>query len=415
MNRKILYLLIPFTLVIVLIIAFTLNNQVPSQNEKLSISQVFPNLTFNQPVDFQTDNTNDNLIYIVEQPGIIKYFNNLNEITNDTTFLDIRSKVLSGGERGLLGLAFHPNYDQNGLFYVDYTAQPDGRTIVAEFRVTNNKVDMQSERIIFEQYQPYSNHNGGQILFGLDSYLYITLGDGGSAGDPQNNAPNLNTFLGSVLRIDIDHQANKLNYSIPLDNPFVNNTKGYKNEIFAYGLRNPWRLSQDTVTGMLWAGDVGQNAHEEIDVIEKGGNYGWPVMEGFSCYKPSLNCNKTGLALPIIDYGRNDGFAVTGGYVYRGSIQSLYGEYIFADYGTGRIWKISPTNNTSLLFDSGFLISSFGLDNNNELYFFDYGVGKIYTINYFNATNFILNSNLPNFLAQHYAEVVELLIIKKLF
>ncbi len=363
---------------VVFAISLTNNSSKINSTYDVSLENAFPKLTFNQPVDLQSDGFNDSLIYIIEQPGIIRSFVNDPATTFSTVVLDISSTVLSGGESGFLGLAFHPDFKNNGLLFVDYTAQSDGRTVIAQYRLKDGVVEIDSEKKILEVSQPYSNHNAGQILFGLDGYLYITLGDGGSGGDPNGNGQNLATFLGSILRIDVDHTSAGKNYSIPSDNPFVNNTSGYKVEIFAYGLRNPWRISQDPVTGTIWAGDVGQNKYEEVDIIEKGKNYGWNTMEGFSCYNPSTHCNKTGLEEPIFDYGRGDGYAVTGGYVYRGNISSLYGNYIFGDYGSGKIWLIDSNLNTVHLFDSGLVLSSFGTDFSNELYAFDYSHGTIY-------------------------------------
>ena len=389
MKKVFIFLLISILSLSIIVFAFSLGNKSSNTNISYNIAlvKVFPNLSFNQPVDFQSDNANQSLIYIVEQPGIIRSFVNSADTSSSSVILDLTSKVLSGGERGLLGLAFHPHFKENGLFYVDYTAQPDGRTVVAQFTMKNGLVSLSSEKIILEVSQPFSNHNAGQIMFGLDSYLYITLGDGGSGGDPHGNGQNRSTLLGSILRIDVDNSKVPKAYSIPSDNPFVNNTSGYKDEIYAYGLRNPWRMSQDPVTGTIWVGDVGQNKYEEVDIIEKGQNYGWNIMEGFSCYNPSTNCNMTGLEKPIFDYGRNDGYAVTGGYVYRGKIASLYGNYIFGDYGSGKIWIIDSQLQVIKLLESGLTISSFGTDSNNELYLFDYSNGKIYGFFETNSTS----------------------------
>lgn len=381
MDKRFYYSIITIFLIFLVFMSLSRFNNSVSNSGSMILYQAFPNLTFSQPVDFQTDKSTDNLVFVVEQQGIIKIFVNSPLTENSNTFLDIRSKLLSGGERGLLGLAFHQNFSSNGLFYVDYTAKPDGRTVVAEYKYENSSVDVNSERIIFEQTQPFANHNAGQILFGLDGFLYITLGDGGSGGDPYGNAQNLSTNLGSILRINVDQSSNGKNYSIPNDNPFVKNNLGYKEEIFAYGLRNPWRISQDSVTGTLWVGDVGQNSYEEVNIIEKGHNYGWNFMEGFSCYNPSSNCDKTNLTEPVFSYGRNEGYAVTGGYVYRGAIDSLYGKYIFGDYGTGKIWSIDENHSTSLILDSSLTISSFGIDSQGEIFVLDYNSGSIYKFN----------------------------------
>ncbi len=229
--------------------------------------------------------------------------------------MDITNRVTSSGnEMGLLGLAFHPNFTNNGYFFVDYTASSPSRTVISRFKILNDTVDTSDELIILEVAQPYSNHNGGQIRFGPDGYLYIALGDGGAGGDPQNNGQDRSTLLGSILRINIDKTTSSTNYDIPTDNPFVNNTSGYKEEIFAYGLRNPWRFSFDNST--LWAGDVGQNSIEEIDIVESGKNYGWNVMEGSNCYNTNT-CNDTDLVYPVYEYSHSFGFSITGGFVYR--------------------------------------------------------------------------------------------------
>jgi glucose/arabinose dehydrogenase len=269
---------------------------------------------------------------------------------------------------------------------VNYTASGPDRSVISRFSVFENdesRGDAASEMVLLTYNQPYSNHNGGHLSFGPDGYLYIAAGDGGSGGDPQNNGQDRRTLLGSMLRIDVDSQENGHAYGIPDDNPYVDNTEGYREEIFAYGLRNPWRFSFDSDTGQLWAGDVGQNSMEEIDIIENGLNYGWNSMEGMNCYPSGSNCNQTELKLPVYDYGHNNGDrSITGGYVYRGNdIPGLSGYYIYADYVSGRIWALDTTDldnpvNTEI-FDAGFRISSFGVDQRNELYITSFD-GKIY-------------------------------------
>lgn len=348
----------------------------------------FPNLSFTRPVDFQHAGDNTNRIFVVEQEGVISVFANNASVTSKKTFLDIRSKVEdSGNEEGLLGLAFHPNYETNGYLYVNYTANNPDRTVISRFTVSSGDADAAnpgSEHIILEFDQPYSNHNGGQVSFGPDGFLYIATGDGGSGGDPEENGQNRSTLLGKILRIDVNSEEDGNEYAIPDDNPFKGNGSGYREEIYAYGLRNPWRFSFDLPTNRLWTGDVGQNAYEEIDIIEKGGNYGWDVMEGKHCFEPSSGCNQTGLKLPIWEYGRSLGISITGGFVYRGpSLSELTGKYIYADFGTGRIWSLnadnlsSPVNN--LLLKSDLNISSFGVDQNNELYICSFD-DKIYKL-----------------------------------
>jgi glucose/arabinose dehydrogenase len=346
----------------------------------------FPNLSFDRPVDFQHSNDNTNRIFVVEQKGEIFVFKNESATSNKKAFLDIRNKVDDdGNEEGLLGLAFHPAYKTNGYFYLNYTASNPNRTVISRFKVSSNseEADPSSEVVLLEFPQPYSNHNGGQIAFGPDGYLYIATGDGGSGGDPKGNGQNRSTLLGKILRIDVDHEQGGKRYAIPADNPFATSTEHAK-EIFAYGLRNPWRFSFDATTKKLWAGDVGQGSREEIDIIENGKNYGWNTMEGRDCFEPSNGCKTQGLTLPVWQYGRNDGNSITGGFVYRGQrLSELKGKYIYADFGSGNIWSLDSTGssnpaNTKLL-RSDLQISSFGVDEKNELYMCAFD-GKIYRL-----------------------------------
>jgi glucose/arabinose dehydrogenase len=229
--------------------------------------------------------------------------------------------------------------------------------------------------------QPFPNHKGGQIAFGSDGYLYIGMGDGGSGGDPLGNGQNRSTLLGKILRIDVNAPSAGRNYDIPADNPFVDNTLGYREEIYAYGLRNPWRFSFDSATGKLWVGDVGQDWIEEIDVIEKGKNYGWNIMEGTLCYNPPSGCNETGLELPLYEYNHTLGNAIIGGYIYHGSaLPELAGDYVYGDYASGRIWALAANATNTLLVNSNLTISSFGVDENKELYVCAFD-GKIYNLN----------------------------------
>ncbi|OGD22650.1 MAG: hypothetical protein A2W03_16235 [Candidatus Aminicenantes bacterium RBG_16_63_16] len=309
--------------------------------------------------------------------------------TSVSVFLDITDRVVSNpgvGEMGLLGLAFDPGYAASGAFYVNYTTGDAGpprtrATRVSRFRVSpadRNRADPASETVLLEFPQPFDNHNGGQLAFGPDGYLYIATGDGGSGGDPLDNAQNLTSLLGKILRIDV--RAAEVPYGIPPDNPFAGNTSGYRAEIYAYGLRNPWRFSFDPPTGRLWAGDVGQSDWEEIDLIVKGGNFGWDCREGAHPYTgpaggPAAFCaGASGLIDPVWEYGHSAGnISVTGGYVYRGlTAASLRGAYLYGDFGTGRVWAltydgVNPASN-ALVVDAPFLISSFGLDRDGEFY-----------------------------------------------
>lgn len=361
------------------------NSKAESVMPGYAVKVAFPKLSFNRPVDLQHANDNSNRLFVVEQEGTVTVFKNETAVPSKQTFLDIRNKVEdSGNEEGLLGLAFHPQYKTNGYLYVNYTANNPDRTVISRFKVsaTNpNVADPASEVVLLTVAQPYSNHNGGQVSFGPDGFLYIAVGDGGSGGDPQGNGQNKSTLLGKILRIDVDKQVTGKKYTIPSDNPFAGNKSGYKEEIYAYGMRNPWRLSFDPVTKKLWTGDVGQNAYEEIDIIEKGGNYGWNIMEGTHCYEPKRNCNQQGLKLPVWEYPRKDGVSITGGFVYRGTaLPELKGKYIYADYGSGNLWALDATSffNT-LLMESNLNVASFGVDPKNELYICAFD-GKIYTL-----------------------------------
>ena len=353
----------------------------PIPDGDLQLEEPFPDLSFTRPVDFQTPGDGSDRIFVVEQAGVIKVFDNSSGAASTETFLDIKSRVRDqGNEEGLLGLAFHPNFASNGYFFVNYTASSPRRTVVARYSVDPNDSDraLSSETVILEVAQPYSNHNAGQIVFGSDGYLYITLGDGGSGGDPQDNGEDPSTLLGSILRIDVDRGSQ---YAIPSGNPFVGNTDGYREEIYAYGLRNPWRISFDSSTGRLWAADVGQNLYEEVNIIEKGRNYGWDVMEGLHCYEPGTNCDETGLTSPVWEYSHDLGISITGGFVYRGDLApSLTGRYVFADYGTGRIWALAWDGSDAAveeIMDTSLAISSFGVDEQQELYALAFN-GRIY-------------------------------------
>jgi len=347
--------------------------------------EAFPSLTFTSPVDIRQSPDATNRFFVVEQQGVIKVFENTAGTSASSSFLDIRSKVSSSGELGLLGLAFHPDFANNGFFYVNYTRANPLQTVIARYKATTpsaNMADISSETILLTYNQPFSNHNGGSLQFGKDGYLYIAAGDGGSSGDPQNNAQNKKSYLGKILRIDVN-ATEKGNYGIPSDNPFAASTDGSLGEIYAYGLRNPWKMSFDTGSDRFFAADVGQSAKEEINLITKGGNYGWKIKEGKDCYSPSSNCDGAGLTEPVLDYGRADGdVSITGGYVYRGEmIKGLVGKYIYGDYVSGRIWALeldgSQVKSNILLMKFGGAVSTFGQDSKGEIYFASYRNGKI--------------------------------------
>ncbi|MFX0558402.1 PQQ-dependent sugar dehydrogenase [Maribacter sp. CXY002] len=376
---------------------------------QVSYEEAFPNVTFNFPTEIQNANDGSNRLFVVEQPGTIKVFTNTPSISNSivTDFLDISSKVAysSGQEIGLLGMAFHPNFSSNGYVFLYYTDKPGNYRInVSRYQISSsnpNVLDPNSEKIIFqfEKNQANSNHNGGKIAFGPDGYLYASLGDGGGGGDPQGNGQNLNTVFGSILRIDVDIDGSNPiennpdlpngNYEIPSDNPRVGQSG--LDELYAWGIRNTWKFSFDN-TGKLWGADVGQNAYEEINLITKGGNYGWNRFEATS--QPSYGTGTSLATTPDIkpiffyDHSASD-VSITGGYVYNGSLTSalLQNRYIYGDYVSGRVWSLSydpsngTTNNELLFKTNGQFISSFGEDEAGELYFSDYGASaKLYKL-----------------------------------
>lgn len=357
------------------------------QPRSFRTEEAFPRLHFDFPVDITHSNDGTNRLFVVEQAGVIKVFENKRTTANASLFLDIRNKVSYGGEAGLLGLAFHPDYRRNGYFYVNYTTKAAGKlqTVIVRYRVSTSspsQADPASEKMLLRFDQPWDNHNGGAVKFGPDGYLYIATGDGGSWGDPHNNAQNKNVLLGKILRIDVNGTG-KGNYAIPPDNPFAGNNEGFREEIYAYGLRNPWRISFDLPTNTLWAGDVGQNKHEEIDIIVKGGNYGWRRKEGIECYKPGRNCDDPSFIDPVLDLPQANGErSITGGFVYRGKrLPSLTGKYIFGDYVSGRIFALETKQGkavkNSLLVNKAGQISSFGVDADNELLICIHLTGKI--------------------------------------
>jgi len=316
-------------------------------------------------------------LFVVEQPGRIRII--LNGRLLDGPFLDLTGRVRSGGERGLLGLAFHPGYRQNRRYFVCYTRQPDGATVVAEYRASEDSNRSETtEKTLMTVPQPYANHNGGMVEFGPDGFLYIARGDGGAGGDPGNRAQNRQELLGKILRIDVDHGTP---YAIPADNPFL--AGGGRPELFAYGLRNPWRFSFDRETGELWAADVGQDDWEEIDLIRRGANYGWRIMEGAHCFQPRTGCQTAGLVPPVAEYrNQRPRCAITGGYVYRGAaIPALRGAYLFGDYCSGEIMTLSDgrAGTPRVLLSTGLKISSFGQDQAGELYVVGHG-GTVHRI-----------------------------------
>ena len=332
---------------------------------------------FSQPVFLTHAGDGSGSVYVVEQGGRILVLDANGE--RRSTFLNISDRVESGGERGLLGLAFHPDYESNGRFFVYYSNNA-GDNVVSRFqRRTATSANPDSERLILRMDDPFSNHNGGWIAFGPDGFLYVATGDGGSGGDPLGNGQSLRTLLGKILRIDVNRESP---YAIPADNPFVDRA-GARREIWAYGLRNPWRNAFDRATGHLYIGDVGQGGREELDVQRSGRggvNFGWNTMEGTRCFDGDT-CDRSGLTLPFAEYPTAEGCAVTGGYVYRGTrFPQLAGAYFFGDYCNGRIFGIDARRalggdvlSERRLLDSGIGISSFGEDEAGELYVVGHG------------------------------------------
>ena len=309
--------------------------------------------------------------FVVEQRGTVRVLRGGRLLP--APFLDISARISSGGERGLLSIAFHPDYSDNGYFYVDYTDK-GGNTVISRFSVSANPdvADPGSEKPILNIPQPFANHNGGLVMFGPDGMLYIGMGDGGSGGDPYGNGQDRGTLLGDLLRIDVDHGDP---YAIPADNPFVGQP-GMRGEIWAWGLRNPWRFAFDRETGLLYIADVGQNAWEEIDVVPSaspGLNFGWNIMEGNHCY-PGGACSSAGLVAPALEYSHAEGCSVTGGFVYRGrAIPELAGHYFYADYCSGWVRSFRYAGGKiaeSREWDLGNIgrVLSFGEDSRGEMY-----------------------------------------------
>jgi quinoprotein glucose dehydrogenase len=328
-----------------------------------------------------------NRIFVPQQQGIIHVFKQDSKETS--VFLDMSNKVAyidKENEEGLLGMAFHPKFKTNGEFFVYYTTQEESHTtVVSRFKVSKenpNQADPASEEVLMSVNHPYWNHKGGTICFGPDGYLYIAIGDGGAGNDPHGNGQNLQTLLGKVLRIDVDHKDGKLEYAIPKDNPFIgrfaNKQLIARPEIFAYGIRNIWRMSFDRATGQLWAADVGQNLWEEINLITKGGNYGWNLRESKHEFAPNSTGSGPGLVDPIFEYNHDIGKSITGGHVYRGKkFPGLVGHYLYADYVSGRIWalkydekKKAALANHPIPYEGAALpVISFGEDEAGEVYF----------------------------------------------
>ncbi len=342
------------------------------------------------PIGLTNAGDGSDRLFVVQRRGQVRVINP-NGTLRSAPFVDISNRVLAGGEQGLLGLAFHPSFATNGRVFVDYTRSGDGATVISELTASADRSSASpaSERILLTISQPYSNHNGGQIAFGPDGYLYVGMGDGGSGGDPQGNGQNRQALLGKLLRINVNGTpAPGKAYAIPNTNPYapggVSPGAGLP-EIWAYGLRNPWRFSFDRDNGDLYVGDVGQNAWEEIDrqpANSRGGeNYGWSAFEGRHCY---TSCSGVTYIPPIAEYSHGVGCSVTGGYVYRGSQQlALKGFYVFGDYCSGIIYTVpagAGNKTPKAVADTGLSISSFGEGEDGELYVVDVSGGGLYRI-----------------------------------
>ena len=336
------------------------------------------------PVDVVPADDGTDRIFVVQQGGQIRVVRDGALV--EQPFLDIAERLTAGGERGLLGLALHPNFPDDPRFFVDYT-DLNGDTVISSFRLSldADSADPESELVLMHIKQPFPNHNGGAVVFGPDGMLYIGMGDGGSGGDPQGNGQRLDTHLAKILRIDVDVPATQdPPYAVPPDNPFIDRA-GALPEIWHLGVRNPWRIRFDPATGDLWMGDVGQNAWEEIDVARKGQSgldYGWNRMEGFECFEPPTGCDETGLTLPVAAYGHDLGCAVVGGVVVHDPTQStLDGRYLFADECSGNIWTIDPVGEgrrePTLVLASARSISAISQSETGAVYLVDLGSGDL--------------------------------------
>ncbi len=368
-------------------------NEVKEAALPVSATRAFENLIFDRPIVVTHAGDGSNRVFVAEQKGVLRVFPNDPDVEEADVFLDIDKQCVykdNQNEEGLLGFAFHPKFKDNGHFFLYYTtASADHTSVVTRFTVSKNdpnKADASSEVEIMRIPQPFWNHNGGTIAFGPDGYLYVALGDGGSGNDPNGNGQNLTTLLGSILRIDVDSKAGGKAYAIPKDNPFIGhkvvvNKKGKtanaRPEIYAFGLRNVWRMAFDSETGKLWAGDVGQNVWEEINIITKGGNYGWNIREAKHWFRPDGNdAPRDSLIDPLWEYHHDVGKSITGGSVYRGkTVPELVGKYVYADYVTGLLWALEHDGsrtvaNYSLTGMSEKLpVMSFGEDEEGEVYF----------------------------------------------
>ena len=341
---------------------------------------------FDLPLDVVAANDGSGRLFVVEQGGKIRTVRD--GVVDEAPFLDITDRVVAIEEKGLLGMALHPDYPNDDRIFVDYSDR-DGNTVVSSFTMSldGDVVDPDSERIILQVKQPYANHKGGAVEFGPDGMLYISLGDGGGGGDPDGNGQRLDTLLGKILRIDVDvSSGSDRPYGIPDDNPFADGAGGARPEIWTLGMRNPWRIRFDALTGDLWIGDVGEGSWEEIDVARAaqggGQDFGWNVMEGFHCFQPADDCDVEGLSLPVTEYSHDLGCAVVGGVVvHDGTKPTIDRRYLFSDNCTGRIWQIETGGDArrqpTLILDSGRSISAISQDPSGAVYMTDLVGGEL--------------------------------------
>ncbi len=368
-------------LIAVTSVAFAEINEAPLS---LQVERSFPSLRLRRPVVVANANDGSNRLFFATQQGVVHVIANDQSVEKTTKFLDIESRVVykdKENEEGLLGLAFHPDFKRTGEFFVYYTTKDAPHTsVVSRFRVSKsnpNQADENSEEELLRVEQPYWNHNGGALAFGPDGCLYIALGDGGAGNDPHGNGQNLETLLGSILRINVDRRDEGKNYSIPKDNPFVRHERA-RSEIWAYGLRNVWGMSFDRQTGQFWAADVGQNLWEEINLVERGGNYGWNLREAKHKFGDKGAEARADLIDPIWEYHHDVGKSITGGFVYRGKkLPSLVGAYVYADYVSGKIWALRYDSDKKAVIANqpipakSMPIFAFGEDEQGEIYFTD--------------------------------------------
>ena len=361
-------------------------NSEPTALPSIRLESAFASLTFERPVQITHAGDGSDRLFVVEQPGRVMVFSNTSEVEKAEVFIDLTDPVNDAtNEEGLLSMAFHPEYKENGRFFVYYSAGDPRRSVIAEGKVSEDNPNRARPglQVVLEQPQPAWNHNGSTLLFGPDGMLYASFGDGGAAGDPWNNAQDPTNLLGSVIRIDVDKTDPGRGYSIPEDNPITvaqhkENPK-LRRELWAWGLRNVWRMSFDRATGELWAGDVGQNKWEEVSILSKGGNYGWKVREGAHRFGRGASNSTEDFIEPVFEYNHKKGLSITGGHVYRGPQEVLQGLYLCGDYVTRRLWIMRPNGMDPVKevreFDlgrDGAFVASFGEDEAGEMYICDH-------------------------------------------